>query len=119
MALRVLVPLYRNDVAPRFDMATEALSLLLGGEGERLEEKTVVLQESSSEKLCHLILTEGAGVVVCGGIEEEYYRYLEWKGIRLVDDVMGPAGEAVKRLVEGTLESGAILFDREGRSNGV
>ncbi|MFP3927603.1 MAG: NifB/NifX family molybdenum-iron cluster-binding protein [Desulfobacteraceae bacterium] len=110
MAKRVIIPLHRNDVAPRFDLATEVKSILLGDGGEHLEEKNVVLQESSAEKLCHLILTEAARVVICGGIEEEYFRYLEWKGIEVLDGVMGPADEALDRLVKGTLKSGANLF---------
>ncbi len=111
MAKRVIIPLHRNDVAPRFDMATEVRSVLLGEGGEPLEEKNVVLQESSAEKLCHLILTEAARVVICGGIEDEFFRYLEWKGIQVFDSVMGPADKALERLVNGTLAGGADLFD--------
>ena len=115
MTTRVLIPVYRDDVAPRFDLATEVRSILLGDDGTRLEEKNVVLPESSPEKLCHLILTEAARVVICGGIDEEYFRYLDWKGIRLLDGVMGPAETALERLVEGTLECGGNLF-KEART---
>jgi hypothetical protein len=79
MARKVLIPLYGNDVAPRFDLATEILIIFTDNPISSGMEKIIVLPQESSEKLCHLILTEGIQTVICGGIEEEYYHYLIWK----------------------------------------
>jgi predicted Fe-Mo cluster-binding NifX family protein len=112
MARKVLVPLYGEDVAPRFDLATEALIADLDAPGGPQEDRTVVLPQASAEDLCHLVLTEGIGTVVCGGIEEEYYQYLRWKKVTVLDSVIGPAHEALERLKDGELESGDILIER-------
>jgi predicted Fe-Mo cluster-binding NifX family protein len=114
MSRKILITLNENDVAPRFDLATEVLITTLTEEGA-VEEKTLVLAHPSAEDLCQLILNEGIQVVVCGGIEEEFYEYLSWKKVEVVDCVMGPWERALELLNEKRLEPGAILFDRSRR----
>jgi predicted Fe-Mo cluster-binding NifX family protein len=119
MAEKVLIPLYVNDVAPRFDLATEAFIGTIGERGEILEERTIVLPHASCDALCHLILAERVGVVICGGIEEEYYQYLTWKKVLVLDSVIGPYERALDRFRAGHLKAGAILLDRHERLRGV
>lgn len=102
--------MYGNDVAPRFDLATEVLIVSIGADDVVEDERTVVLPHASAEDLCHLILTENIGVVICGGIEEEYYRYLKWKKVTVLDSVMGPFDRVLERFEEGRLREGNILF---------
>jgi hypothetical protein len=52
-------------------------------------------------------------VVICGGIEEEYYQYLTWKRVKVLDSVIGDSGEALERLAAGRLQAGDILVERE------
>ena len=82
MPKKLLIALHEDDVAPRFDLTTEVLLVELDQEGKLMEERVLILPQPSSEKLCHLILTEGIDVVICGGIEEEYFDYLTWKRCR-------------------------------------
>jgi predicted Fe-Mo cluster-binding NifX family protein len=110
MAQKVLIPLNGNDVASRFDLATEVLIAVGGGVGVKTKEKIVVLSESSSEKLCQLILAEGIDTVICNGIEEEHYQYLTWKRVQVLDSVMGSWKSVLKRFYEGTLKPGEILY---------
>lgn len=112
MEQRVLIPLYNDQVAPRFDLATEVHIFSMTGDGRRIEEKTVVLPRASAEQLCHLILTEKIQTVICGGIEDEYYKYLKWKNVRVLDDVIGFYETVVDRFCSGTLEAGDIFFDK-------
>lgn len=112
MVKKVLVALYGNDVAPRFDLATEVLIVCIGPDGKVVDEKTLVLPQASAEKLCHMILTEDIQTVVCGGIEEEYYQYLTWKKVRVLDSVMGSSDRALERFWDGSLSAGDILFER-------
>ena len=107
---KVLIPLYGDDVAPRFDLATEAMITFGGETREYREEKIVVLPQSSTEKLCHLVLTEGIDVVICSGIEEEYYQYLTWKRVQVFDSVIGPRKAVLERFYQGMLQSGDILY---------
>ncbi len=114
MSQKLLIPIYGNEVAPRFDLATEAVVVSTDERGKKIDEKVVVLAEASGEQLCHLILTEGVQVVICGGIEDEYYQYITWKRIKVVDSVTGPYESALGHFAKGILRPGDILYDREG-----
>jgi predicted Fe-Mo cluster-binding NifX family protein len=109
MEQKVLIPLYADQVAPRFDLATEVSIVSIPDDGRPTEKKTVVLPRASAEQLCHLILTEKIGTVVCGGIEDEYYQYLKWKNVDVLDSVIGSCKKVIKQLESGTLRAGDIV----------
>jgi predicted Fe-Mo cluster-binding NifX family protein len=113
MARKVLIPLYFNEVAPRFDLAAEVWLGRVEDDGRVSEERTLVLPQASAEGLCQLAITEKIETLVCGAIEEEYYQYLRWKKVEVLDSVIGTYHEVVKALVDGSLRSGAILVSRE------
>lgn len=113
MIKKILIPLFLDEVAPRFDLASEASIITLTRNNTIEEQRTMVLTQSSSEKLCHLILTEHIHTVICGAIEEEYYQFLKWKKITLYDNVAGPCTDALDRFINDTLTSGAILWERK------
>ena len=119
MSQKILITIVEDEVAPRFDLATEVLISMLGDDSAILENKTMVLARESAEYLCELILAEEVQVVICGGIEEEFYDYLTWKKVRVVDSVMGPWERALDRLRSGDLEAGDILHDRKERKSHV
>jgi predicted Fe-Mo cluster-binding NifX family protein len=104
MMKKILIPLTGDDVAPRFDLAPEALIALVDEEGRIAEDRTIILDEASAETLCKLVLTEKIDIVVCCGIEDEYYKYLVWKKVQVFDSVMGTYQEAIKRVVDGDLQ---------------
>ncbi len=106
---KLLIPLFENDVAPRFDLATDVL--IVKRRGEELREKVVVLSRASAEELCKLILNENVNAVVCGGIEEEYRQFLIWKGIEVLDGVMGPVDRVLAVWRAGELSPGVSLYD--------
>ena len=114
MARKVLITIWENEVAPRFDLTTEVLISRVGSEGAVEQSKTMVLAHASAEELCQLILNENIDVVICGAIEEEFYDYLIWKKIEVFDSVMGGFDRALAGLLSGELKPGAVLFDRPG-----
>ena len=109
MSIKILIPLYEDDVAPRFDLASEVLIVAGVSKTDPGEEKMVVLPRASADQLCHLIITEGIQTVICGGIEDDYYQYLTWKRIEVIDSVIGSSRSALKHFIEGTLKPGDIL----------
>lgn len=115
MSRKVLITVLGEHVAPRFDMTKEVVIFRLEEDGEAADERTMVLHQSSPEDLCQLIVSEDVEIVVCGGIEEEYYQYLTWKKLEVYDSVIGPYAQVIARLGDGSLESGHILFNRNGR----
>jgi predicted Fe-Mo cluster-binding NifX family protein len=112
MITKILIPVYGDDISPRFDLSAEVYIATVDETGRYQDERIVVLPQISAEQLCHLILTENINVVICGGIEDEYYQYLVWKRIRVYDSVIGPWGEAIRRHLAGNLRPGDILGDR-------
>jgi hypothetical protein len=109
MPTKVLITIQDNYLAPRFDLTTEVLIATVGDNGNVENEKTVVLPHASPEDLCHLILAEGVGTVICNGIEEEFYEYLMWKKTEVLDSVIGPCARALEIYSQGKLKPGMIL----------
>ena len=101
--------MFGNEVAPRFDLATEILIARPDGETDEERDKIIVLPQASAEKLCHQILAEGVQVLICGGIEEEFYHYLIWKKVEVLDSVIGPYKTALEAYYQGTLKPGTIF----------
>jgi predicted Fe-Mo cluster-binding NifX family protein len=58
-----------------------------------------------------MILTEGITTVICGGIEEEYFQYLTWKKVKVIDSVIAPYEQALELARAGRLEPRAILSE--------
>jgi len=116
---KILITLIESDVAPRFDLTTEVLISSLGEDRSIVDNKTMVLAHESAEDLCQLILTEEVDVLICGGIEEEFFDYLTWKKVNVLDSVMGPWERALDRFRSGDLDAGAILYDRPERKSHV
>lgn len=113
MATKVLICLYENEVTPRFDLTREVLIAVIGDAGKVQGEKELVLPHASVEIICNMILTEGIQVVICGGIEEEYYQYLTWKNVTVLDSVIGDIRVVLDRFAEGRLRAGDILENQE------
>ncbi len=112
MIKKTIIPLYRDEVAPRFDLATEVQIITTSGKGNVEEERTVVLPRASAEELCHLILAEHIDILLCGAIEDEYYQFLTWKKIEIYDSISGPWKKAHEVFRSQKLKSGDILWDR-------
>ncbi|WP_027184298.1 NifB/NifX family molybdenum-iron cluster-binding protein [Desulfovibrio inopinatus] len=113
MSKKVLIPLHENDVAPRFDLADEVWVGVVDEEAGVSEEHTVVLPQASAEGLCAMILHEHIDIVVCCGIEEEYYQYLVWKHVDVYDSVVGTVDQVVSALLQKKLAAGQVLLQRD------
>lgn len=107
---RVLIPLVGDDIAPRFDLAQEALIIAVEPQGRVSVEKSIILSHASAEALCRLIMTEKVDTVVCCAIEEEYYQYLTWKKVKVIESVMGPSSRILERLAKGPVSNGENLL---------
>ena len=109
MGKKILVTLYRNEVAPRFDLATEIIIADIARNHLTGPPRTIILPRKNAEELCDLIVKEGITCVVCGGIEDNFHNFFVWKKIRVIDNVIGSAMDALERILNGTLEAGSVL----------
>ena len=103
---KVLIPLLGDDVAPRFDLAAEALVAVIDDKKRVTEERTIILPQASAEALCNLIVMEKVDEMICCAIEEEYYQYLTWKNVKIIDSVAGSSHEILEKARIGKLRSG-------------
>lgn len=110
---KILIPLLDNELAPRFDLAPEVLIVSVIRETTamgRIEERVVVLETPSAESVCRLAVAESIHTVVCAGIEKEHLDFLEWKGIRVADDICGPVDAVLEAFLMGKLTPGQNYF---------
>ncbi|XPV75611.1 MAG: NifB/NifX family molybdenum-iron cluster-binding protein [Desulfovibrio sp.] len=112
---KILIPLHDNDIAPRFDLATDVLEVIFHKPPSELphEEKVLVMARASADELSRFVITEKVNTVICAGIEEQYLQFLTWKGIKVIADVMGPVDAVLNRYFSGNLKSGDILYPLE------
>jgi predicted Fe-Mo cluster-binding NifX family protein len=112
MIHKITIPLYHEEVAPRFDLATEVLIMILSKGNIIEEKKTIVLSRSSADDLCHLLLSEKINTLICGAIEDEYFQFLKWKKIEVYDSISGPWSKAFRSWSKKALKPGDILSNR-------
>ena len=117
MNTKVLITILGENIAPRFDKTSEVFLFQMGKDGQVDDQRTMVLHQSSPEDLCQLIVSQDAQIVVCGGIEEEYYEYLKWKKILVFDSVMGPYTEAISSLGVDINDDLALVVSYTLRNN--
>ncbi len=113
MIKRVMIPVYKDEVAPRFDLSTEVMIALISGENTVEEQKTIILPRSSPEDLCHRILSENVSILICGAIEDEYYQFLKWKKMSIFDNISGKWEIVFRRFLDQSLKSGDMLDQRK------
>lgn len=107
--MKTLITISGNDVSARLDMTREVL-IANSNKGVLVDEpKTILLSKSSAEDLCSFIIKEDISCVVCGGIEEKHYKYLQWKKTKVLSSIIGPYKEALQLLLKNRLTEGAIL----------
>lgn len=114
--MKILITIRENNVAPRFDLASEVLIVACENRQILGTPRNILMPRPSSEELCALIIKEDINKVICGGIDESHLQYLDWKKIQVIDSVIGPYSEALEAANAGFLKSGTILPGAKQRS---
>jgi len=107
--MKILITIEKNEVAPRFDQASEIFIIKIEGETIKGEPRIMLLPGTSGEDICGLAIKEDISLVVCGGIEDAHFQYLKWKKIKVIDGVIGPYEQAVHFVIKNKLIPGLIL----------
>ncbi len=106
---KVLIPLFGDYVAPRFDLAPEVIVATIEDGGSIVDETTIVLPNASAEALCRVVLDQKTDIVVCGAIDDDYFHYLTWKQVQVIDSVIGNYMEVLQRLATNDLMPGDVI----------
>jgi predicted Fe-Mo cluster-binding NifX family protein len=112
----VAVPLFRNEVSPRFGHATE-IALAQVESGSIGEIRRVVLPGRGGRQVYSTLISLKPGVVICGGIHRSWQGMLETKGISVVWGVIGEAADAINSYAAGNLRNNQFVCP--GRRNGM
>jgi len=107
--MKVMVAILNEDVAPRFDLTVEAIIAEVEDGKLTHKPRELVLSEPSGDELCGLAVSEAVDLVVCGGIDEVHYEYLNWKKIRIIDGVIGPYQKALELLKRNRLKPNMVI----------
>ncbi len=110
MDKKILIPLFNDDVAPRFDLATDVLLVEIKSNSDYYE-RVIVLPQASADDLCALATSANADAVICGGIGDEHYQYLTWKEITVFDDVIGPVKKILEAHKNAALSAGMNFYN--------
>ena len=113
--MKYLITVQDNSIAPRFDQATEVVIAEYEGQVPVSEPRTIILPRRSAEDLSDLIVKEGIGCLICGGIEDNFYRFFTWKKIAVFEGIIGSHAEALQMAVAGTLQPGLVLSSARNR----
>ncbi|MBF0327763.1 MAG: hypothetical protein HQL10_01235 [Nitrospirae bacterium] len=107
--MKILVTVAADYIASRFDLCTEVLIAQFNEDKTGPAPRTVLLPGPSADELCSLILKENIDVVVCGGIEDSFFKYLVWKKVVVIDRVIGLSSKALQLVLEERLHAGAVI----------
>ncbi len=107
--MKILITTRGDYVSPRFDQSTEIVIAICYDEQLLEDPHSIIISRASAEKICDLALQEKVAIVICGGIEDQHYQFLNWKKIRVIDSVIGPYSDILKLAVHNRLQPGTIL----------
>lgn len=101
--MKVAVPLFGEEVSPRFGCSTEVLIAWVDAGGVELEGARG-LTGTAPWQWPELFSSMGVSVVVCGGIHGRFQQELERRGIQVIWGVIGLAADALHALQNGRLQ---------------
>jgi predicted Fe-Mo cluster-binding NifX family protein len=98
---RVAIPLFENEIAPRFCFAQEILLVEIREKKETLR-KFIPFQGDESF-LSRLRILQGWKVrtLLCGGFNRKFLAQVEGAGIRVIWGLLGPAEQALEAYLTG------------------
>lgn len=107
--MKILLTVQDNNIAPRFDQATEVV-IADYAEGRLISRpRTIILRRKSAEDISDLVVKEDVNCIICGGMEDELHQFFTWKKITVIDGVIGSFAQALDRAVADQLEPGVVL----------
>jgi hypothetical protein len=106
---KVLLTLLDDRIAPRFDLTTEVMIIVVTEQEIAGTPRTMLLPGPSADELCSLVLKEEVATLICGGIEDEHYQFLGWKKVRVIDRVIGESGAVLGKFLSGDLLEGMVV----------
>ena len=113
--MRVAVPIFGEDVSPRFGYSRQLLLAEVDERGVRTE-GTQDLSAYPPWQWAELFASQGVAKVICGGMHPRFREELERRGIQVIWGVIGPVADALVAFQRGELQSDQFICPgRHGR----
>lgn len=113
--MRVAIPLFGDEVSPRFGCSTQFLLATLDGNRVQNEELEDV-GHLAPWQFADYLASRQVAAVICGGVHRHFQDELERRGMEVIWGVIGPAADALVAMASGTLRRDQFLCPgRHGR----
>ncbi len=103
--MKIAIPIFGTRVSPRFDVCPELWIVELRGRKVEKEEKLSMESLNLQQRLDHLS-SRGVDKLICGGIDHFCIDHLGEKGVEVIHNVAGEAGEVLALFLKGHLRPG-------------
>jgi len=112
--MKVAVPVFRDEVSPRFGCSSQALLAVVGADSVDCE-KFLDLSAMTPWQWPEYFANQGVEKVICGGMHARFQAEFERRGIEVIWGVVGPAADALDALRAGTLRRDQFVCRGCGR----
>jgi len=115
--MKVAIPLFRDDVSPRFG-CSEAFLVASIEDGQVKSREVKDVSQLPARQLTDSLASWGVAKVICGGVHHRFQQEMEQRGIEVIWGVIGTASDALEALIQGTLRRDQFVCrGRPGRGH--
>jgi predicted Fe-Mo cluster-binding NifX family protein len=107
--MRVAIPLWQGRVSPVFDEACRILLVDVFDKQEQHRQEESLMARNPFER-AQLFPKLGVDLLICGMISQTQQTALASAGIRIIPHICGCMEEVIAALIDGRIESGALLM---------
>jgi len=112
--MKVAIPLFRNRISPRFDFSPEIWVIELE-DGEMINEEKLIMSNLNLPQRLDQLVALGVNKMICGGIDGFAIGQLGNRGIDVIHNVAGEAGEVLNLFIRGVLRPGFYCNGKRGK----
>jgi len=115
--MRVAVPLFGDEVSPRFGCSARFLVATVEN-GRIVDQQVHDASHLAPWQLPGFVATLGVSKVICGGVHRTFQAEMENLGLEVIWGVIGPAAAALAALANGTLQRDQFVCPGRRRHRG-
>jgi predicted Fe-Mo cluster-binding NifX family protein len=104
MRQTIAMPVFRNRISSRFDCAESILIVEIHG-GTIVRRQEIRWTHAGILERIHILLQEGVGILICGGLTETCGLLLQDDNIEVIPWIRGEIDEVLSRFMQGTLRT--------------
>ena len=112
--MKIAIPLFKDRISPRFDVCPEIWIVELSG-GKVVNQEKWPIETFNLQQRIEQLASKGVDKIICGGIDSFCIDQLGNRGIDVIQNVAGEAGEVLNFFIRGVLRPGFYCNGKRGR----